>query len=71
MSLSRKRLFEELEAYSSIATDDPNSEISDEEDRTVDKRTCTKSNRRFCPHCEQYVTLKTFRAHKKLYYSEV
>ena len=49
MSLSRKRLFEELEAYSSIATDDPNSEIGDEEDRTVDKTTCMKSNRRFCP----------------------
>ena len=27
--------------------------------------------RRFCPHCNELVTLKTLRAHKRLYYDKV
>ena len=34
-------------------------------------RTYVRSNRRFCPHCSQFVVLKTYRSHKRLYLSEV
>lgn len=61
---SRKRLLE--------ADDDVNS--SDDETEHQDcasTRTYAKSNRRYCPHCSQYVVLKTYRSHKRLYFSEV
>ncbi len=32
-------------------------------------RLVLRVERRFCPHCEQYLSLKTYNAHKRLYYS--
>ena len=37
----------------------------------VEDRTYAQSNRRFCPHCSQFVVQKTYRAHKRLYFSGV
>ena len=28
------------------------------------------SSRRFCPHCSESLSLKTFKTHKRLYYDE-
>lgn len=37
------------------------SSSSDEkQDCGVDSRAYTQSNRRFCPHCRQYLVLKTY-----------
>lgn len=47
------------------------SSSDEEQDCGVDSRAYTQSNRRFCPHCHQYLVLKTYRAHKGLYFSEV
>ena len=30
-----------------------------------------RNARRLCPHCNQSVTIKTFRSHKQLYYNQV
>ena len=30
-----------------------------------------KTDRRTCPHCHQLLSLKTYRAHKRLFYNEV
>ncbi len=32
-------------------------------------RLVLRVERRFCPHCEQYLSLKTYKAHKRLYYA--
>ena len=30
-----------------------------------------RANRRECPHCGEYLTLKTIKAHKRLYFNKV
>ena len=32
------------------------------------KRCILRVNRRHCPHCNGYISLKTFKAHKRRYY---
>lgn len=32
---------------------------------------CYKSNQRVCPHCDQSLSIKTFRSHKRLFYDQV
>ena len=37
-------------------------------DCTTTQSSC--SSRRFCPHCSESLSLKTFKTHKRLYYDE-
>ena len=30
-----------------------------------------RTNKRFCPHCEENLMLKTYKLHKRLYYNKV
>ena len=50
-------------------------ESSSDEDENVDllmeNYTCYKSSRRFCPHCREHVSVKTYKAHRRLFFNEV
>ena len=35
---------------------------------TSAERHIIRVDKRHCPHCDQYVSLKTFKTHKRLYY---
>lgn len=41
---------------------------SGEEEDSVCERPLLKVNRRHCPHCDRYVSIKTFKAHKRLHF---
>lgn len=32
------------------------------------ERVCLRVERRHCPHCKKYLSLKTYKAHKRLYF---
>lgn len=67
MAETRSQEFNPLRDISpSFSYDEATSSDEGEEDCLT-----TYSNRRFCSHCNQQVTLKTFRAHKKNYFLKV
>lgn len=48
---------------------------SEEDAASIDKESVVarifKTDRRTCPHCQQLVSLKTYKTHKRLFYNEV
>ena len=38
---------------------------------TDKQRDCIQVRRRLCPHCDQNVSLKTFKHHRRLYYDSI
>ena len=55
-----------MSAFLNVSEDE-----TEDHDGSASTRTYTQSNRRYCPHCNQFVVLKTYRSHKRLYFSKV
>ena len=52
--------------FRSLSDTDPVLETSECAVQSIPRR-----NRRFCPHCKEEVSTKTFKFHKRLYYDKV
>lgn len=46
-------------------------EVPERHERDVELGLPRRSGRRFCPHCGEEVSLKTFKFHKRLHYDQV
>lgn len=78
MSVSRKRPRNELQGgdnsgdtSSGDASSDEHLAANIDEESGVANLQLFKTNRRTCPHCQQLVSMKTYKTHKRLYYNEV
>ena len=50
---------------------DAEAEVTERHERDVELSLPQRSGRRFCPHCGEEVSLKTFKFHKRLHYDQV
>lgn len=46
-------------------------EVSDSHESDAQISLSRHSDRKFCPHCREEVSLKTFKFHKRLYFDQV
>ena len=72
--MSRKRVFDDIDLSSN--SDD---ELTSSDERSKEgpwhmpfsQMKQFKAGRRFCSHCHELVSLKTYKAHRRIYYNEV